>query len=88
MKKSAKHCRRPRFRSVKSDRIDQVTRCVCLAIGSTLFLFGVALIAGLIGGKNQATGLVILIGCIPFVVLARWFKKVKIKMMGLEIEAE
>lgn len=85
MRKGTRHRKRSRFRPVESDGIDQAARCASLAIGSILFLFGLVFI---VAGGNQVTGVAIIISCIAFLVLARWFKKIKIKGMGFEIEAE
>jgi hypothetical protein len=74
---------RARAKGVRSDRIDKATRCVCLAIGIVLFPFGIFFIVQ----GNQATGMTIIVISIPFMVLARWFKKIRIKTMGLEIDA-
>jgi hypothetical protein len=53
-------------------------------IGGMLFPSGIVLITE----GNQTIGIVIIVVIIPFMVLARWFRKIRIKAMGVEIEAE
>jgi hypothetical protein len=87
MKRKAKQLRRRCFKgagATRTDNIDKIARWVCLMIGAMLFPYGIVLIAE----GNQTIGTAIILVIIPFMVLARWFRKIRIKAMGVEIEAE